>query len=63
MISNDPQDPISLMPEAFLNEEDMQLLDRVFDRVAMESRWSSRDVARAMAKLLHYIVGDESRER
>ena len=63
MITRDSEDPISLMPEAFLNEEDMQLLDRVFDRIAMESRWSSRDVARAMARLMHYIVGDTSRER
>lgn len=59
----DNQDPISLMPDVFLNEDDIQLFDRVFDRVAMESRWSSRDVARAMARLLHYIIGDTSRER
>ena len=59
----DNQDPISLMPDVFLNEDDIQLFDRVFDRVAMESRWSSRDVARAMARLLHYIIGDTSRVR
>lgn len=62
-MAGDNQDPISLMPDVFLNEDDIQLFDRVFDRVAMESRWSSRDVARAMARLLHYIIGDTSRER
>lgn len=62
-MAGDNQDPISLMPDVFLNEDDIQLFDRVFDRVAMESRWSSRDVARAIARLLHYIIGDTSRER
>lgn len=62
-MAGDNQDPISLMPDVFLNEDDIQLFDRVFDRVAMESRWSSRDVARAMARLLHYIIGDTSRVR
>lgn len=62
-MAGDNQDPISLMPDVFLNEDDIQLFDMVFDRVAMESRWSSRDVARAIARLLHYIIGDTSRER
>lgn len=56
-------DPISLMPEAFLNKEDMELLDKVFDRIATESRWSNRDVARAVTKLIHYIVGDGDESR
>lgn len=56
-------DPISLMPEAFLNEEDMKLLDKVFDRIATESRWSNKDVARAITRLIHYIVGNGDRSR
>lgn len=51
-------DPIMLLPEVFKNEDDMDMLDRLFDRVAAESRWSNRDVARAICKMLHYMVGD-----
>lgn len=54
-------DPISLLPEAFRNKDDIEMLERLFDRVAANSRWSNRDVARAVCKMLHYMVGDESR--
>lgn len=53
------RDPtIELLPDAFKNDEDMELLDAIFDRVAAESRWSNRDVARAFCRIIHYIVGD-----
>lgn len=54
-------DPISLLPQCFRNKDDIEMLERLFDRVAANSRWSNRDVARAVCKMLHYMVGDESR--
>lgn len=54
----EPDYVLEQLPETFLNEDDMELLDRLFDRVAAESRWSNRDVAHAFCKLIHMIVGD-----
>lgn len=51
-------DPISLLPQCFRNKDDIEMLERLFDRVAANSRWSNRDVARAVCKMLHYMVGN-----
>lgn len=52
------QDPISMLPECFREHETMNELDHVIDIAAANSRWSNRDVARAVCRLLHLIVGD-----
>lgn len=50
--------PLDLMPEFLLNEEDVERLDTIIDKVAANSRWSNNQVAWAIARLLHLIVGD-----
>ena len=52
------QDPISMLPDCFRTPETMQKLDQIIDIAAANSRWSNTDVARAVCRLLHLIVGD-----
>lgn len=52
-------DPVlDLLPEAFRNEEDLAVIDKVCERVAMESRWTKTDVTHALCRMIHYVVGD-----
>jgi len=53
-----PLEAIEVLPECFLNEDDVDRLDYIFDKAAAYSRWSNEDVAWAMCRLLHYICGD-----
>lgn len=46
----------SSLPIEFINEDDIAMLDRLFDRLATVSRWSNRDVADAVCKLIRYIT-------
>ncbi len=55
------KDPLDLLPEQFVNKEDVEAFDKVFDRVATESRWSNKDVARAFVKMICYITNDNAR--
>ena len=50
--------PLEVMPECFLNNEDVERLDYIIDKTAANSRWDNMQVAWAIARLLHMIVGD-----
>lgn len=52
-------EPIEVLPECFVNEDDVNRLDYIFDKTAANSRWSNEDVAWAMCRLLHLICGDK----
>lgn len=52
------RDPIFPLPGCFQSEDTMEKLDEIIDIAAANSRWSNKDVAMAVCKLLHLIVGD-----
>lgn len=55
--------PLDVLPECFRNAEDAERLDYIFDKAAANSRWSNRDVAWAICKVLHLICGDGSHKK
>lgn len=42
----------------FVNKDDLELIDRLCDRVATQSRWKSRDIAAALCRIISYITND-----
>ena len=51
-------DAIGLLPECLRNEEDLEAIDTLIDKVAANSRWTNVMVASALCRLLHLICGD-----
>lgn len=51
--------PIDVLPECFRNKEDAERLDYIFDKAAANGRWSNKDVAWAICRMLNLICGGQ----
>lgn len=56
-------EPIELLPECFMTEEYVNMLDSIFDQAASNSHWTNEEVAWAICRILHLICGDGKGEK
>ena len=51
------EEAYALLPDELKNEDDLENMDALIDKVASISKFSNREVATYLIKLIHWICG------